>query len=97
VRERWKVKWLVTVRVRMAEGPKNLPRFLLSLRLIDTPESVTLRERERWKVKWLVTVRVRTAEGPKNLPRFLLSLRLINASKTVGPPDGKYEREKDRR
>ncbi len=93
------MKWLlvVTVRVRTAEEPKNLPRFLLSLRLINAPESVTLREKERWKVKWLVTVRVRPAEGPKNLPRFLLSLRLITASKTVGPPDGKREREKDGR
>jgi hypothetical protein len=94
---------MVTVRVRTAEGPQNLPRFLprflLSLRLINAskkvglPDSTQERERERWKVKWLVTVRVRTAEGPKNLPRFPLSLRLINASKKVGPPEGTQERE----
>ncbi len=31
---------LMTVRARTAEGPKNLPRFLLSLRLIHASKTV---------------------------------------------------------
>ncbi len=35
--------------------------------------------------------------GAEELTPSLLSLRLITASETVGPPDGKHEREKDGR